>query len=370
MALKRLIELPENLERDNLELQLQQLLGNAFAAGKGFGAVETIQAYKRAHDLCNNFKESPQRFAVLNGIIAFHIIRGEFEESRVLAEDLLSRAHQQDDSMPRLMGHRALGQALFLIGELAAARDHLSSSLTLYDAARHGSLAPIFSQTYLALACVVLGDTDRGLAYGRDAVQLAEQRRHPHSVCNALAFLAGAHVLCEDAEAAYPVAERTILLASEYAFPLWLAGGQMLRGWARCNLGDVQQGLPEIRKSVRALEATGALIWVQFARCLLAQAFVKAEQLTDAMKLVDQTLLMVAGTSGRWYEAELHRLKGDLLVHAGESTAAAEACYERAIAVAARQGARLWQLRASNALASLRGAPGTPEVHAGLAPPA
>src|SRR5262249_15899366 len=293
-------------------------------------------------------ENSPQRFAVLNGITAFHIIRGEFEQSRVLAEDLLSRAHQQDDSMPMLMGHRALGQALFLIGELAAARDHLSNSLTLYDAARHGSLAPIFSQAYLALTCVVLGDTDRGLAYGRDAVQLAEQRRHPHSICNALAFLAGAHVLCGDAEAAYPVAERTILLASECAFPLWLAGGQMLRGWARSNLGDVEQGLPEIRKSVRALEATGAVIWVQFARCLLAQALAKAEQLTDAMKLVDQTLLMVAGTSGRWYEAELHRLKGDLLV--GDSTAAAEACYERAIAVATRQGARLWHQRASNAL--------------------
>jgi predicted ATPase/class 3 adenylate cyclase len=368
MALKRLIELPENLERDNLELQLQQLLGNAFAAGKGFGAVETIQAYKRAHDLCNNFKESPQRFAVLNGIIAFHIIRGEFEQSRVLAEDLLSRAHEQDDSMPWLMGHRALGQALFLIGELAIAHDHLRNSLKLYDAARHGSLAPIFSQTYLALACVVLGDINRGLAYGRDAVELAERLRHPHSICNALAFLAGAHVLCGDAEAAHPVAERTIMLASEYAFPLWLAGGQMLRGWARSHLGDVRQGLPEIRKSIRALEATGAFIWVQFARYLLAQTLAKAEHLTDAMKLVDETLLMVAGTSGRWYESELHRLKGDLLLQGGDSTAAAEACYEKAIAIATRQGARLWQLRATNALASLCGAQGRLDVHTRLAP--
>ena len=268
--------------------------------------------------------------------------------------------------MPRLMGHRALGQALFLIGELAAARDHLSNSLKLYDAARHGSLAPIFSQTYLALASVVLGDIGRGLAFGRDAVHLAEQLRHPHSICNALAFLAGAHVLCGDAEAAYPVAERTITLASEYGFPLWLAGGQMLRGWARCNLEDAERGLAEIRKSVKALEATGALIWVQFARYLLAQALAKAEQLTDARKLVDQILMMVAGTSGRWYEAELHRLKGDLLLH--DSTAAPEACYERAMAVAARQGARLWQLRAANALASIWSAQGRlPEVHACLA---
>jgi class 3 adenylate cyclase/predicted ATPase len=376
MALKLLAELAADAERDNLELQLQQSLGSALAAGKGFGAAETNQAFKRAHDLCNNLEDCPQTFAVLNGLTAFHIIRGEFEQSRALAEDLLARARRQDDSTPRLMGHRALGSSLFLIGELAPARDQLRRALELYDATRHAPLAFIFSldfkasaHAYLTLASVLLGDIDGGLAHGRDAVCHAEQLRHPPSICNALAFLAGAHVLCGDAAAAYPVAERTIMLASEYAFPLWLAGGQMLRGWTRSALGDVEQGLPEIRKSVKALEATGALIWVQFARYLLAQTFAKAEQLTDAMKLVDQTLLMVAGTSGRWYEAELHRLKGDLLVRGGDSTAAAEACYERAIAVAARQGARLWQLRASNALASLWGAQGrTAEVHAWLAP--
>lgn len=369
MALKRLVDLPANIERDNLELQLQQSLGNAFAAGKGFAAAEAVEAYKRALDLCNSAKDSSQRFAALNGIIAFHITRGDFEQSRGLAEDLLTLADQQDDPMPKLMGHRALGQALFLIGELAPARDHLSSSLKLYDAARHGSLAPLFSQTYLALASTLLGDIGRGLAFGQDAVHLAEQLRHPHSLCNALAFLAGAHVLCGDAEAAYSVAERTVMLASEYAFPLWLAGGQMLRGWASSDLGHVDEGLPEIRKSVKALEATGALIWVQFARYLFAQALAKAEQFTDAGKLVDQTLLMIAGTTGRWYEAELHRLKGDLLVRGGASSAAAEVCYETAIAVATRQGARLWQLRASNALAGLWCAQGKiPEVHALLAP--
>jgi class 3 adenylate cyclase/predicted ATPase len=368
MALKLLVELPAGMERDNLEVQLQQSLGSAFAAAKGFGAPETIQAYKRALDLCTNF-EGSQKFTVLNGIIAFHVVRGEFEQSRTLAEELLVQARQQNDSTPSLIGHRALGMSLFLIGELAAARDHLRNSLELYDAACHGSLAPIFSQTYLALASVLLGDIDAGFVHGRDAVDLAERLRHPHSICNALAFLTGAHVLCGDAEAAYPVADRTISLASEYGFPLWLAGGQMLRGWARCNLGDVEQGLLEIRRGIKALEATGALIWVQFARYLLAQVLAKAEQRIDAMKLVDQILMTVGGTSGRWYEAELHRLKGDVLVGGDASTAAAEVCYQTAIAVAARQGARLWQLRATNAIASLWRAQGRfPEVHACLAP--
>ncbi|UVO31039.1 AAA family ATPase [Bradyrhizobium arachidis] len=369
MALKRLLDLPPSMERDSLELQLQQSLGNAFAASKGFAVAETVEAYKRALELCSTAKNPDQRFAALNGIIAFHVTRGDFEQSRTLAEELLTRAQQQDNPMPKLIGHRALGQTLFLIGELAPARDHLINSLNLYDETHHSSLTPIVSQTYLTLACTLLGDIDRGLAFGQDAVRAAEQQRHPHSLCNALAFLAGAHVLCGDSEAAYPVAERTVRLASEYAFPLWLAGGRMLKGWASCDRGNVEEGLPDLRKSVRALEATGALIWVQFARYLLAQAFAKTDQLADAMKLVDQTLLTVAGTSGRWYEAELHRLKGDLLVKAGGSPAAAEVCYGRAIAVATRQGAQLWQLRASNALAGLWCTQGKiPEVCALLAP--
>lgn len=369
LALKRLAEFPSDMERDNLELQLQLSLGNAFAASKGFAATETVEAYKRALDLCSTAKSSDQRFAVLNGIIAFHVTRGDFEQSRTLAEELLARAQQQDNPMPKLIGHRALGQALFLIGELTSARDHLSDSLRLYDETHHAPLTPIVSQTYLTLASTLLGDIDRGLAFGQNAVRIAEKQRHPHSLCNALAFLAGAHVLCGDPAAGYPIAERTVELASEYAFPLWLAGGRMLRGWASCHLGNAEEGLPELRKSVRALEATGALIWVQFARYLLAQALARSEQVVDAMKLVDQTLQTVAGTSGRWYEAELHRLKGDLLIGGCGSPAAAEICYEKAIAVAARQGARLWQLRASNALAGLWCTQGKiPEVHALLAP--
>ncbi len=369
MALKRLLDLPAEIEHDNLELQLQLSLGNAFAASKGFAATETVAAYRRALELCSIAKSSDQRFAVLNGIIAFHVTRGDFEQSRTLAEELLTQAQQQDDPMPKLVGHRALGQTLFLIGELAAARDHLSASLALYDEKNHGSLTPIVSQTYLTLASTLLGDIDRGLAFGQDAVRLAEQQRHPHSLCNALAFLAGAHVLCGDSQAAHPVAERAVRLASEYAFPLWLAGGRMLRGWASCDRGNAEEGILELRKSVKALEATGALIWVQFARYLLAQALAKTEQFVDAMKIVDQTLLTVAGTSGRWYEAELHRLKGDLLARSGGALTAAESCYQRAIVVAARQGARLWQLRASNALAGLWCTQGKiGEAHALLAP--
>jgi len=249
---------------------------------------------------------------------------------------------------------------LFLLGELAAARDHLQTAVDLYDVKRHGPLRLIFSQdykstaqAYLALTCVLLGDLHAGLAHGRDAVAHSEELQHPHSICYVLPFLAGAHIFCGEAQAAYPLAERTVSLATEYGFPLWLAGGHMLRGWARLDLGDVERGLDEIHQSIVALEATGALTWVEFARYLLAQALARAGQAQEALDLIDTSLDRVRGTGGRWYEAELHRLRGDVLLKSGGSVDDVDACYRTAIEISARQRAKLWQLRASIALASL-----------------
>jgi predicted ATPase len=359
-ALKLLEALPATAERDALELELQHALGSALIAVKGFGALETSEAFRRALELCGTVKETPQSFAMVNSVIGVQLVRGEFEQARDLAQDLLARASRQAESTPMLMGHRALGTSLFLLGELTAARDHLQTAVDLYDVKCHGPLRLIFSRdykstalAYLALTCVMLGDVHAGLAHGREAVAHAEHLQHPHSICYVLPFLAGAHIFCGEAQAAYPLAERTVVLAREYGFPLWLAGGRMLRGWARLDLGDVERGLDEIHQSIAALEATGALTWVEFARYLLAQALARAGQAQEALDLIDTSLEAVRGTGGRWYEAELHRVKGEVLLKSAECLADVETCYRTAIQISARQGAKLWQLRASNALASL-----------------
>jgi len=375
-ALDQLAELPPSLQRDERELQLRYSLGNALFAAKGHGATETGQTFQRALELCHKFDSSPQTTMVLNGIVGFHVNRDEFEQARQIGEELLLRGNREGDTTQRLIGHRALGMSLFLIGELDAAREQLRNLLELYEASGRGSAAAAFapdmkatSQAFLSLASVLLGDVSGGLAFGLAAVVEAEQLRHPHSICYSLHFLAGAHALCRQPEAARPIAERAILLADEHGFPVWMAGGHMLRGWTRVELGEVEAGLAEIRQSVDALEATGALTWVRFARYLLAQSCAKAGQREDGLKLIDQTLAAIRGTSGRWYKAELSRLKGDLLIGSDGPCANAEACYETAIAVAKRQGARLWQLRATNALAEFWCARGRhAEAYARLAP--
>jgi class 3 adenylate cyclase/predicted ATPase len=358
IALKLLAEVPEGLQRDEVELQLQHALGNVLIASKGFGATETGFAFRRSLELCRKFEGSPQTVTVINGIIGVHLMREEFEQARILAEGLVARGEKRQDAPQQLMGHRAFGMSLFYMGNFVDACDHLRAAIELYNATPLPPLATVFSQdqkataqAYLALAFILRGDIRRGLELGHDAAAYAERLRHPHSLAYVLAFLAGAYVLCNEPDAARPIAERTIAISTEHGFPLWLAGARLMRGWTLVEQGDTEQGLEEIRHSMVALEATGALSWVQFARYLLAQALAKAGQFRDAAQLVDQTLAALAGTSGRWCEAELHRLRGDLLLRC-DAFAAAEACYEDAIAVAERQGARLWQLRAANGLAA------------------
>jgi predicted ATPase len=128
----------------------------------------------------------------------------------------------------------------------------------------------------------------------------------------------------------------------------------MLRGWARVDLGEVETGLADLRNSIRGLEATGTLIWMQFAHYHLARALAASGQLEPAMELVERILAEIGASGGRWYEAEIHRLKGDILRVQGKSVSEIETYYEAAIAVAKRQGARAWELRAAESLDALR----------------
>jgi predicted ATPase len=195
IALKLLAEVPEGLQRDEVELQLQHALGNVLIASKGFGATETGFALRRSLELCRKFEGSPQTVTVINGIIGVHLMREEFEQARILAEGLVARGEKQHDAPQQLMGHRAFGMSLFYMGNFVDACDHLRAAIELYDATPLTPLATVFSQdqkataqAYLALAFILRGDIRRGLELGHDAAAYAERLRHPHSLAYVLAF--------------------------------------------------------------------------------------------------------------------------------------------------------------------------------------
>jgi predicted ATPase len=128
----------------------------------------------------------------------------------------------------------------------------------------------------------------------------------------------------------------------------------MLRAWAHLDLGELELGLADVRNSISELQKTGTLIWMQFSHYLLARALAAKGQLQEASDIVDRLLNEFGASGGRWYEAEVRRLRGDILRLEGKPLSEAAACYEAAAAVARAQGAKMWELKAMRSLAELR----------------
>jgi class 3 adenylate cyclase/tetratricopeptide (TPR) repeat protein len=363
-ALAQLSDVPQSEQRDRLELQLQESFVSASIAAHGFGSAQTTDALARALELCERSGDHLRTISVLNGMVGVHMMRGEFEKSLSVSQSLLERAETRSDATALLMSHRVLGMSLFTLGRIEEARAHLAKSIALYDPARHAPLALIYShdfrataEAYLGLATVVAGHVEAGLGHCHAALAYAEELRHPHSICYVLPFLTGAYLVAGRPREALPLAERAIALSSQYVFPQWQAGGLMLRGWARIDLGEAE-GVEDVRKAIAGLEATGTLIWMRFAQFQLSRGIALSGDRQAAATLIEQNLRHLAGTSGRWYEAEVHRFKGDLIAEGDGPEAAAALSYEAAIDCAKRQGALLFQFHAMKALLSLRGARG------------
>ena len=126
IALKLLAEVPEGLQRDESELQLQHALGNVLIAAKGFGAAETGFAFRRSLELCRKFEGSPRSG---HGDHRSGVRAGPDPRRRLVA-----RGEKQHDAPQQLMGHRAFGMSLFYMGNFVDACDHLRAAIELYDA--------------------------------------------------------------------------------------------------------------------------------------------------------------------------------------------------------------------------------------------
>ena len=128
----------------------------------------------------------------------------------------------------------------------------------------------------------------------------------------------------------------------------------MLRSWAHLDLGELETGLEDARNSISELQKAGTLIWMQFSYYLLARALAATGQLQEASEIIDRLLLEFEASGGRWYEAEVRRLRGDILRLAHKPALEAAACYKAAAVLARRQDAKMWERKAMQSLAALR----------------
>jgi predicted ATPase len=208
---------------------------------------------------------------------------------------------------------------------------------------------------YLAWMLWTLGYPDQAWVAIRQALTLVEGVSHPVSLATALFAAAYLAQLCRHVQAVSAQAEAVMTLATEQGFPQWLAGGTFFRGWALAAQGQPEAGIAQLRQGLAAWRATGAEIgWPRWLT-MLAEAYGSVGQPETGLTVLAEALALVEKTGQSVYEADLHRLQGELLLlHAGEGGGAeAEACFHHALTIARRQQAKSLELRAAISLGRL-----------------
>jgi class 3 adenylate cyclase/predicted ATPase len=377
-ALELLKALPDTLKRAQQELTLQVALGVALGATKGYASLDMGTAYTRARELCRQVGETPQLFPVLWGLFLSYLVRGELQTARELAEQFLSLAQSVQDSELLLWAHYALGATLTWLGEFAPAREHVQQSSALYNPQHHRSHTLLYGQDpgvaclgFAAWTLWFLGYPDRALKKSREALTLARELSHPSSSAYALDWAAMFYQFRREEQAAQERAGTAIALSTEQGFGQWLAWGTAVRGWALAEQGQEEEGIAQIRQSLNALRAMGGELARPYRLALLAEAHGKGGRPEEGLNVLTEALAHVDKTGERFYEVELHRLKGELTLQKFQVSSSkfqvqesprsevrgpeseTEECFLKAIEIARKQQAKSLELRAVMSLSRL-----------------
>jgi predicted ATPase len=374
-GLDQLVLLPDNPDRQRQELEFCCGLAAALQAVKGAGAPETGHAYARARELWERLGSPAEFLHIPWGQSRYHIYRGEFGLALRLAEDVLNRGSQRNDSAELILGHYSAGHNLLIAGRFVSCRFHLEEVLALYDPIAHHSLVHHAgfhpqnnAQSLLGIVLFCLGYPDRAAAQSSAAIAEARGLAHLPSLALCLANSVRILSLVGDDAALNERTDELVALAAERGFPPWGALGMIHRGWVKVKRGDFAEGISLLRSGSAAYRAAGAEIGMPYFLALLARACEIAGQTEEAVTQLDDALQIVDRTGARWFVAELNRHKGRLQLRQGHAETAEE-LYCKALGIAREQEAKLWELRAAASLAELRREQGRrAEAHDLLAP--
>jgi predicted ATPase len=356
-GLELLATLPDDAPRQERELELQIGLGTALTATEGYAAAVTGATYRRARELCQALGRTEPLIAVLYGEWTHHIHRDELDRAHELAGEARRIAEARQDPSIRLMACRISGVTSFFRGALAECRAFQEEGLALFDPAQRpaytGVADPrVISLAFLARALLLMGHVDRAQARIEEALAEAAQLSHAYTQSWALWQACFVDWMVRPVPVLLRRTEALIALSVDQHFRYSHAVGILFRGWCMSAEGRHEDSLVLLRQGLAEYRATGTVGYRAFFQTLLADACGKARQWEAGLAELVEAATLVETTNERWVEAEIHRVRGDLLVGAGHA-GDAEASFHRAIKVAARQEAKLWQLRATVSLCRL-----------------
>jgi DNA-binding winged helix-turn-helix (wHTH) protein/predicted ATPase len=359
-ALALLGKLPENGERIRQEIALQLALGMALAATRTFSTPDVQHAFQRAWELCGEVGQTPQVFTTLRGLFIHRLISGDMHGGLEIAERLHEMTRQKGPGLLRL-SHQGLGFVLLCRGELVRARAHLEEAISFFESADSsvdlslpgsGNLL-LEGMANLSWTLWLLGYPDQALRQSREAVAQARELQALFSRCFVVYFASEIHAYRREPEEVLAQIEELASLATEQGYSHFISVAVFLRAWAESFLGEAFSTIERMREGIEGRLALGALAGVPNHLALLAEHCLQADRIPEGLAAVDEALEISSSGGQGLFDAELWRLKGELLRRSGSPDSAAEEMFGQAIDVARSQSAKSFELRATLSLARL-----------------
>jgi class 3 adenylate cyclase/predicted ATPase len=361
-GLEVLQTLPDTPQRVQQELILLLTRLEALRIVKGYAAPEVEQELARAWELCRQVGDSPHLFDVLMGLGGgYYQTRGELRTSRELLEQALTLAQRLHDPLRLIQAHALLGVTLYFLGELAPARSYLEQALTLRGSQSDGALrlarrepsAALVPQAYAAFTLWMLGYPEQALARIHEMLALAQELSHPFSLVRALYFATTLHLLRREWATAQVRAEAAMALLNEQGVGQYVGLLTFQRGQVLAAQGQYAEGLAQMRQSLATRQAEGE-IGRPRELAQMAEAYGKSGQPEAGLPLLDEALTWLDTHGEDFTAAEVYRIKGEILLQQSVPDAPQAAAYfQQALAVAQRQQARSYELRAAMSLSRL-----------------
>ena len=287
------------------------------------------------------------------GLWRFYNTRSQLHTARELGDTLLRLGNMPTTPHSLSSPTMPWGYTWCCLGTLPAAHQHLEEGIASYTpdqrralVFRMGQDPGIGCRAYDAWTLWLLGYPAQALARVHDALALVHELSHPFSLAFARSVAAAVYQFRRDVLAVHEQAEAAVALSTEQGFSLWAAMGMNLRGWALVMQGQGEEGLDQVRQGGAEWRATGAALHVPYFCTLLAEAYDHLGHPEDGLQVLAEAHTLVEQHEDRWWEAEISRLRGVLLLRQTvPQQEEAEAWLRRALDVAHHQEAKSLELR-------------------------
>jgi class 3 adenylate cyclase/tetratricopeptide (TPR) repeat protein len=359
-GLALLEQVAESPARDAFELGLQNTLGSATIALRGYGAEPVEKAFARALELCQRLDNAHQRFRAELGLWTYYVVRADYDRAIELADELHSIASAEQGAGALVQAAYCRGFSRYYVGQLKAAHDAFAEGAAV--ACRDGDPTltlptgddvRIHLLAFLGLVLWHLGRRAEAIARCEEALTLAHRLSHPYGVAFAADAGAFLGVYSGDVERANAGAAETMSLAIDKGYRYFVLLSDFIHGWALARAAGADKGLITMERSIKALRAAGAQMGQTFMMLCLADGLVRNSRFAEARAQLLEVRTTVKATGECFFEPELHRLLGacDVAVQAP----GAEQHFSRALDQARARGDRALELQAATSLATLLG---------------